>query len=353
LSGIKHLTTEEKQVIVPSNRTVIDNRKVLTTKYLPNSMPSRGAEQKEIARALEPLMEEGYPRNLLIHGPPGTGKTAITEYVIEDLKQYEDIEKFYVNCFDEETKKDVLYDLLEEPYEVPRQGSSISEVKEKLKEKIKSQKSIIIVDEVDQITSGDILYFLSSFMEVPVIMIANDPNVFAYFDDRVQSRLTDVKKLEMKKYSHKQLKNILERRARYGLKENAVKKEVITKIAEKSGGDARKAILTLKEAAYNAEDQGNEKIKKENAKSAIKSAQAKQRQVNSERLSKDQKTLKKILEKAEEPKQMNHIYTKYQESSEIEKPKTKRTIRRYLKKMEHYEFVESQGKASAREYKTT
>jgi len=333
---------------VPPKRTVIDNRKVLTTEYLPNSMPSRSSEQNEIARALEPLLEDGYPRNLLIHGPPGTGKTAITEYVIEDLKEYKDIHKFYVNCFDEETKRDVLYSLLDDPLEVPRQGSSISEVKDKLEEKIKDKNSVIIVDEVDQISSGDILYFLSSFMEAPLIMIANDPNVFAYFDDRVQSRLTDVKKLEMKKYSHKQLKNILQRRVEHGLKEEAVNEKIVARIAEKSGGDARKAILTLKAAAYNAEDQGSEEIKMEHAESAIKSANAKQRQVNSDRLSKDQKILKKILENADEPKKMNHIYTEYQEK--IEKPKSKRTIRRYLKKMEHYDFIKSKGKASARKY---
>jgi len=336
---------------VPPKRTVIDNRKVLTTEYLPNSMPSRSSEQNEIARALEPLLEDGYPRNLLIHGPPGTGKTAITEYVIEELKEYEDIHKFYVNCFDEETKRDVLYSLLDDPLEVPRQGSSISEVKDKLEEKIKDKNSVIIVDEVDQISSGDILYFLSSFMETPLIMIANDPNVFAYFDDRVQSRLTDVKKLKMKKYSHKQLKNILQRRVEHGLKEDAVNEKVVTRIAEKSGGDARKAIMTLKAAAYNAEDKGSEEIKMKHAKTAIESAKAKQREVDSDRLSKDQQTLKNILENADEPKKMSHIYTKYRENEEIEKPKSKRTIRRYLKKMEHYDFIKSKGKASAREYR--
>jgi orc1/cdc6 family replication initiation protein len=314
-------------------------------------MPHRNSEQAEIARAVEPLLEdEGHPRNLLLYGPTGVGKTAIIDYVVDELKENMFLQEMYVNCFDEETKLDILYELLDKPLKIPKQGASVSEVKKELEEKVRENSSIIVIDEVDQISSGEILYYLSRFMETPVIMIANDPNVFGYFDSRVQSRMTDVKKVRMSNYSHDELRDILDRRIEFGLKDDAVAEELVSRIAEKSEGDARKAILTLKQAALNAEDEGQEEIKERHVEEAVEEAETEQREKNSDRLGKDQKILKQLLEEAEEPKQMDYIYSEYKSSEEVDSPRSKRTIRRYLKKMESYNFVESEGEASARTY---
>ena len=67
--------------------TIIKNREVLETTYLPDNFPHRDEEVKNLAEILQPSLDGSKPSNILIYGQTGTGKTAITKYVCRQLSE--------------------------------------------------------------------------------------------------------------------------------------------------------------------------------------------------------------------------------------------------------------------------
>lgn len=331
-----------------SSSKIIENYKVLTTEYLPNKLLHRTGQRKEIARCIEPLLtDQGHTRNMLIHGPPGTGKTHMAQHVVQELKEKMFLQDMYVNCFQQKNRFQILYELVDKKLSLPRKGTSTAELKDELDKKIREKPSLIVIDEVDQISDGEILYDLSRYLEAPLIMTANNPNCFAYFDDRIQSRMTNVKKIKFRPYSNSEMTDILDRRISKGLNPAAIPDPIRQEIVENSSGDARKAITTLKHAAQDAQSRGRNQITKEIVKEALTDADQEQKQKSSDRLNQHQKKLKEILQE-EHKLGMTELHQKYQEQTE--QPKSKRTIRRYLNKMQNYNLIKSTGKKNGKKY---
>jgi Cdc6-like AAA superfamily ATPase len=163
--------------------------------------------------------------------------------------------------------------------------------------------------------------------------------------------MTDTQKIRMTQYTNKQTKDILQRRINKALKKDTIKQKALDLIAESSEGDARQAILTLKQAAQNAENQKQEKITEKHVQKAVNNAKTQKHQKNSKKLGKHQKKLKKILEQTDKPQKMDEIHQKYKQNDEIDEPKSKRTLRRYLNKMESYNFIQIEGQSTNRTYK--
>lgn len=330
---------------------IIENPKVLTPEYLPERMPHRNNERTEIARALEPLMDEnGYPMDTLIYGPPGVGKSAMAEFVLNKLKEEIFLQDMHVNCFSHKTRFDILYQLLDKKVSVPRAGTSTQKVRQLLDEKVKSKPSVIVVDEVDQIKNGEILFDLARYTETALIMIANDPEVFGYFDDRVRSRLTSVQKVKFSNYTKDEMFDILNDRARSGLYQNTISEDQLSEIASYASGDARKGLNTLRKAARNAENNSQNKITDQNIEQALDEADEERQLKSLELLNKHQKTMYTIIREADQPISISEIENRYTEETPEKDTRTRRTLRRYLNKMEAYNLIKAQGRKSGRKY---
>jgi len=333
-----------------SENQIIVDRKVLTADYLPNKMVHRDSERKQIASNLEPLLEGKSPIDMLVYGDPGTGKTAMSRYVIDELRKHEPQLKYaYINCFKHSTKFDIFYTLLNNLGHkmVHRQGTPTDEIVQKLEEVASKNKIVIVVDEVDQLTEDEVLYELSRFTRAGLIMIANQQTVFHDVDTRVRSRLSGRDEIRFKKYTENELNDILLDRREYGLRNNAVSKQQIRKIAIQSNGDARRAINTLRIAAQKAEQKKQKEIDEKQIKTAKPEAIKKQKQKTVEKLNNHQKILLEIIQNDNRINSTN-LYEKYREKTE--KPKSKRTLRRYLNKMENYNLIKSHGKGKGTAY---
>lgn len=327
---------------------IIRDARVLTADYLPNKLVHRSGERGEIARSLKPVIEGGHPENILIYGPPGTGKTAMARYVVEELKEETFVQSSYVNCFSQKSRFEIFYELLDEKLTTPRDGTSTEKIVDMFEEKTRKEPTVVIIDEVDQITNDEVLYELSRFKNMAIIFVANDSKIFSHFEDRVRSRFSSIRRIKFHRYSEEELKDILELRRKHGLEKDIISDEQLFRIAESSGGDARVAVNSLRLAAREAERKELEEVTEEVLEEAVSNAHNETRVDSLERLNDHQKTAFEIL-KDEGEMQIGELYDIYQEK--VENSKSRRTLLRYLKKMESYDIIETQGMTSSATYR--
>src|SRR4030043_629578 len=82
---------------------IFKDREVLRHDYLPDKLPHRENQIRLLGEAVAPVLKEARCSNIFIYGKTGTGKTAVTKYVLSHLeakaKEYGSPVKFcYVNC---------------------------------------------------------------------------------------------------------------------------------------------------------------------------------------------------------------------------------------------------------------
>src|SRR3989344_1791857 len=187
------------------------NKKILQSGYTPNNIPHRDEQIKQLAKVLAPALRMEKPSNVFIYGKTGSGKTCVSQYVVNEI--YETCKKnklnvniYYLNC---KMKKvaDTEYRLVAElargfGAEVPATGLPTEEVYKIFINTIESKKQllILILDEIDQLVKkmGDgILYNLTRLnselknCEMAFVGISNDLTFTENLDPRVKSSLSE------------------------------------------------------------------------------------------------------------------------------------------------------------------
>src|SRR3989337_3909827 len=79
------------------------DREVLRHDYLPANLPHREDQIRLLGETVAPVLKDARCSNVFIYGKTGTGKTAVTKYVLSRLeikaKEYGARVKFcYINC---------------------------------------------------------------------------------------------------------------------------------------------------------------------------------------------------------------------------------------------------------------
>jgi len=265
---------ENKQAKAES---IFKDESVFYPNYFPEEIKARDKEIQEISYFLRPLTENKRARNLVVFGPPGIGKTLVSNYVLRQLTEYTPKVKYiYINAIEDNTRFAIYSKTLTTMYSVPipRRGIGIDEVLTRLKEELKKCffSPLIIIDEIDKLVKEDqslLLYDLSRIdidnKHFSLILITNHKQFLATLDSRTQSTLF-LNDIEFKKYTPQELKEILTERINLGLIKDAISADLIgyiTGYAAKNGGDARIAIDLLYKSAKQAEKKGALKIDKD------------------------------------------------------------------------------------------
>ncbi len=333
---------------------VIADARVLQEEFVPGELRHRDSETEALAGAMEPLLDEGTPEDVLLSGPSGAGKTTVARYTMDELGQeLLDLRSTYINCWENYNRFRVLYKALEgigKTLDVHRQSTPKDELLARLR-RADERPYVLILDEVDQLEDQKVLYDLYRMDHVSMVMIANtEESVFARMDERVRSRLMGARRVAFDHYPLQALVDILQDRVEWGLEPGSVDDTVLEEIADRAAGDARMAIGILRSAARLAEDDGMDEITADIVADAVPDAQERQRQQDLEKLNDHQQAVVDIVTEAGTitPGELYEAYTEA-----VDEPRSRRTVRKYVNKLEHYNLLETQGQRKGKVVRST
>ena len=133
------------------------DREVLRHDYLPDKLPHREDQIRLLGATVAPVLRDSRCSNIFIYGKTGTGKTAVTKYVLSHLeskaKEYGAQVKFcYINCRMTGTEYRVFAALSQSlGLCIPFTGLSVGEVFDRFRAGLEQSRIIfiIVLDEVD------------------------------------------------------------------------------------------------------------------------------------------------------------------------------------------------------------
>ncbi|WP_323677253.1 Cdc6/Cdc18 family protein [Halorubellus sp. PRR65] len=330
---------------------MIRDARVLRAGFVPREVEHRDAEVNHLSSVLEPITNGEPADTAIVTGPSGTGKTCISKFVTERLREEVlDVEATYVNCWRNYTRFRTLYQILDDlgaTIDIHRQSTPHDELVDRLQQH-DGPRTVVILDEVDQLEDPSVIYDLHSLPQFAIICIANkEEELFSRVDDRLVSRLRSSEHVRMDKYHDEQLYDILSARAKWGLDENVITDDQLYRIADAAAGDARLAIGILRTAAGKADRENQERITNDILLDAAEDARAQIKQKSIDSLTPHQRVVYNIV-RDHEPLGPSEIHDHYTEK--VDDPRTKRTVRTYLSKMVQYNLVDAEGTSRDREY---
>ena len=316
---------------------MIRDARVLRAGFVPREVEHRDAEVNHLSSVLEPITNGEPADTAIVTGPSGAGKTCISQFVTERLREEVlDVETTYVNCWRNYTRFRTLYQILDDlgaTIDIHRQSTPHDELVDRLQQH-DGPRTVVILDEVDQLEDPSVIYDLHSLPQFAIICIANkEEELFSCVDDRLVSRLRSSEHVRMDKYHDEQLYDILSARAKWGLDEGVITDDRLYRIADAAAGKADR--------------ENHERITDDILLDAAEDARAQIKQKSLDSLTPHQRVVYDIV-REHAPVGPSEIHERYTE--DVDDPRTKRTIRTYLSKMEQYNLLEAEGTSRDREY---
>ncbi len=327
------------------NRIIADPD-VLEEGFIPQNIPCREVQKRELAFCLSPIERRMKPLDCLCHGKPGTGKTVLVKYVLQQAEENTNALIFYVNCWENKTLSLILDRLVEKAGIVLAERNYFSKIS-RLKKKIGSRPCVVALDEVDKLDGmnlNDILYMLKGMGKVGVICISNTRQYMLDVDPRTVSRIR-WRSIKFLGYSDEELLMILNHRIVdcKALFPDTYSKSILRKMADLAAGDARMAIQLLRNAALVAEKSNRSEISEADVERGYEEVKEIKKKYYLERLTLHHKLLVKIVE--ENPKiHSGDLYEEYKRKVRNDrlKPKSNRTINNYINDLVDLGYVRSE-----------
>ncbi|MCS7116811.1 MAG: orc1/cdc6 family replication initiation protein [Nitrososphaerales archaeon] len=269
-------------------RTLFKNPEALRSDYVPDKLLFRERQITSVAEVLAPILHGSRCSNLFLYGKTGTGKTAVSKYVLKRLEEKAlsigvPVKFSYCNTRILGTEYRVLSEIARSiQLEIPFTGLALGEVFERILKRIDNSKLgvVIVLDEIDFLVKnfGDnLLYEFTRANErlehgfITIVGISNDLKFKEFLDPRVLSSLSE-EEVVFPPYTAEELKAILQDRAEVAFFKDAISTTAINlcaALAASEHGDARRALDLLRVAGEVAEREGASCVEEKHVRIAV------------------------------------------------------------------------------------
>jgi cell division control protein 6 len=267
-----------------SKKTIFRDVTVLSPHFVPKDLPFRERHINEIMTVLSPALKSQKPRNLIIYGKTGTGKTCCIKKIMEEFERYgkeRNANMQYVNCRIYNSRYRIFQRILKGYVpELDKSGFGLPFLYEKLIELASSGwQMVIVLDEIDMVKDLDeLVYTLTRSNDevkkggISIVGISNKLSFKDALDPRSRSSLYETEMI-FEPYTAEQLQKILLQRVESGFGKDVVEASAINlaaAITSQESGDARFALKLLNKAGEIAEQEGKVKVSDHDVESARK-----------------------------------------------------------------------------------
>lgn len=336
-------------------------RNTLKVEYVPDDIVGRDNEIEEYEAALQPVINGEYPDNIFIYGKTGVGKTAVTNFLLNELEESAehfdvDISVITVNCDGLSTSYQAAISLVNKlrspDNHIAETGHPQSKVYRLLWDELNtlSETVIVVLDEIDHLTDDTFLYQITRAdnngyidnIQLGLIGISNDSTFREQLDAKVQSSLCETE-ISFPPYGADELQKVLEQRAKIAFHPEALDEGVIplcAALGRQDGGDARRAITLLRKAGDLARTENAETVTTNHVERAQEKLEAQQSMDIIRNLTEhEQLTLYGLTTLAAEgatPARSRVVYQRYKKLCEFRDrdPRTARRMRSFLSDFE-------------------
>ncbi|MFC7232015.1 ORC1-type DNA replication protein [Saliphagus sp. GCM10025308] len=328
------MTGDPEEGMLSWDESVFRNEHVFEIDYVPETFRHRDSQMQSLTYALRPAVRGSRPLNVMVRGPPGTGKTTAIQKLYDEVgAQTRDVQTIRVNCQVNSTRYSVFSRLFEGcfDYEPPSSGISFKKLFGQIAEKLVEDDRVLVValDDVNYLfyenEASDTLYSLLRAHEehpgakIGVIVVSSDPalEVIDALDTRVQSvfRPEDV---YFPVYDQPEIVDILHERVTRGFHDGVVATDVLERVGSLTAksGDLRVGIDLLRRAGLNAEMRASRTVELEDVEKAYETSKYinLSRSLNS--LSENERALLEVLVD-HDGSQAGEVYERFSEETDL------------------------------------
>ncbi|WP_306054388.1 ORC1-type DNA replication protein [Natronococcus wangiae] len=316
------------------DESVFRNEHVFEIDYVPETFKHRESQTRNLTYALRPAVRGSRPLNVMVRGPPGTGKTTAIQKLFDEVgTQTSDVRTIRVNCQVNSTRYSVFSRLFEGTfdYEPPSSGISFKKLFGQIAEKLVEDDRVLVValDDVNYLfyenEASDTLYsLLRAHEEYPgakigVIVVSSDPalEVIDELDSRVQSVFRP-EEVYFPVYDQPEIVDILAERVERGFRDGVISRDTLEHVADRTAesGDLRVGIDLLRRAGLNAEMRASRTVEMED----VEQAHEKSKYINLSRslsgLSDTERALLEVIAN-HDGEQAGEVYETFHEATEL------------------------------------
>ena len=321
---------------------VIVNEEALTEAFIPTRLLHREGQIRELERCLSPALKNRHIENFFLMGTPGTGKTTIVRWILENY--FKDISA-YVNCWKYRTTHEVLKEILLS-LQIPVHGREpTGELIKKFEKIIKGKKIIVCLDEVDRLETFDILYLLAR-NGCGLVLISTLYHSLVKLAKRIRSSLA-LTEIEFPTYKEDELFDILKDRIEFAFRPGAINYGFVKMAASAAQGDARIALEIVRKAGKKAEVRYLNEVGIRELEEAVSETNRLKILYPIDKLNEHQKIIYEILEKNRKMSS-GCLYKEYKIC--VSNPVVDRAYRKYMERMVELGLVKVDGKGRWKRY---
>jgi cell division control protein 6 len=261
--------------LLKGGESLFKNEYALEYSFLPRNVPFRDPQQKYLASCIKPLLMEHNGRNVLVHGPPGVGKTVALKHLLSELEESNELTDkifpIYINCWHKNTTYKVVLELCDQVGYAFVQNKNTEDLFKIVTQILNKKSAVIVFDEIDKAEDTDFLYILAeTLFRKTMLLVTNYKSWLLELDDRIRSRLM-LEQIEFPNYDKEEIEGILRERIPYAFSTDCVDDAALKVISKKAAElkDLRIGLFLLRESTLVAEEKGSRNITAEYATLAL------------------------------------------------------------------------------------